>query len=341
MKKRLGIFLFYDRDGIADRYISFLLNDIKKSLDFLIVIIKGSVNEESKNMFEGIADEVHFCDITFTKSEQYKHGILTLLGKEKLNVYDSLVLMDDSFFGPFISFDQLFKKADSEKPEADFFSLSATCSNESINTEFELNTYFLVIKAKMLHSDDFYNYWNTLPNAINKEQSFEFFDRTFTAYFREKGWTPEFLFDSISYDTTDNTVYNAEFLIANGFPIVKRELFLTDYREIISQTTASDANSVIKYINNHTAYDVEMIFENIIRYADPYNLSCIFNLNFILPDNYTLEQNVMDTEKYAVLVVHMHYDILFDENLERLSNIPEYVDLIISKSLKILGLFCS
>lgn len=335
MKKRLGIFLFYDKDGIADRYISFLLNSIRKSLDYLIIIVKDRANEEAMNMFETVADEVHICDITFAKSEQYKYAILTLLGNKKLAEYDSLVLMDDSFFGPFISFDELFKKSDSEKSDTDFLSLSAECFSKNVNTEddeneFKLDTYFLIIKSKMLHSDIFYNYWNELPNTVNDEQNIDFFDNTFTSYFQEKGWIPGFLFDSISYDTIDNTLYNAKLLIENGFPIVKRDLFLANYRDIISQSTYSDAKAVIEYLSDHNIYDVDMIFENIIRYADPYNLSCIFNLNFILPENYTLRQNNMKLEKYAILVVHLHYDILFDENLKCLSSIPECVDLIIT-----------
>ena len=40
-EKRLGIFLFYDKDGVADRYIEYMLKDIRPCLDRLIVIANG------------------------------------------------------------------------------------------------------------------------------------------------------------------------------------------------------------------------------------------------------------------------------------------------------------
>ena len=36
-EKRLGIFLFYDKDGVADRYIEYMLKDIRPCLDRLSI----------------------------------------------------------------------------------------------------------------------------------------------------------------------------------------------------------------------------------------------------------------------------------------------------------------
>ena len=57
-EKRLGIFLFYDKDGVADRYIEYMLKDIRPCLDRLIVIANGKADENAVKMFESIADKV-------------------------------------------------------------------------------------------------------------------------------------------------------------------------------------------------------------------------------------------------------------------------------------------
>ena len=48
--KRLLIFSFYDKDGIVDQYILFLLRGLKQVLNELIILINGMLkDEEEKN----------------------------------------------------------------------------------------------------------------------------------------------------------------------------------------------------------------------------------------------------------------------------------------------------
>lgn len=57
MKRRLGIFLFYDSDGIADRYIEYLLKSIRPLLTWLIVIANGAADAKAISMFQNLADD--------------------------------------------------------------------------------------------------------------------------------------------------------------------------------------------------------------------------------------------------------------------------------------------
>ena len=47
-KRRLGIFLFYDADGVVDDYVTFLLADLRRVLTELIVIVNGVVQDEGQ-----------------------------------------------------------------------------------------------------------------------------------------------------------------------------------------------------------------------------------------------------------------------------------------------------
>ena len=49
--KRLGVFFFYDQDGIADRYVDYLLESMDPCLERLVVVSNGKLTKESKDMF--------------------------------------------------------------------------------------------------------------------------------------------------------------------------------------------------------------------------------------------------------------------------------------------------
>ena len=108
-EKRLGIFLFYDKDGVADRYIEYMLKDIRPCLDRLIVIANGKADENAVKMFESIADKVVIRENKGFDIGAWQQGITEICGREELAKYDSLTLFNDSFFGPFYPFADIYK----------------------------------------------------------------------------------------------------------------------------------------------------------------------------------------------------------------------------------------
>ena len=46
--KRLAIFFFYDRGGIVDSYVPYLLEDLKKNVSEIFVVCNGKLKEEGK-----------------------------------------------------------------------------------------------------------------------------------------------------------------------------------------------------------------------------------------------------------------------------------------------------
>lgn len=50
--KRCAIFLYYDKQGIVDDYVIYLLNDLNKNIDKLLIVCNGTINEESERNLE-------------------------------------------------------------------------------------------------------------------------------------------------------------------------------------------------------------------------------------------------------------------------------------------------
>ena len=41
--KRCAIFLYYDKQGIVDDYVIYLLNDLNKNIDKLLIVCNGTI----------------------------------------------------------------------------------------------------------------------------------------------------------------------------------------------------------------------------------------------------------------------------------------------------------
>jgi len=56
--RRLGIYSFYDADGIVDRYVPYFLNDLKENLEALVVVVNGQILVEEKQKLLAITPQV-------------------------------------------------------------------------------------------------------------------------------------------------------------------------------------------------------------------------------------------------------------------------------------------
>ena len=98
LKNRCGIFLFYDRDGIVDDYILYMLKDLRQNLSYLLVVCNGEPGEEGLKRLQSESDEVliranHGFDVG-----GYREGLF-YLGFKELQKYDEIVLFNYTFFG--------------------------------------------------------------------------------------------------------------------------------------------------------------------------------------------------------------------------------------------------
>lgn len=80
MVKRVGLFVFYDPDGIVDEYILFLLKDIQMELTRLIIIANGKLLNEGRKKLEQITSEIIVRNNIGYDTAAWKEGLLNYLG---------------------------------------------------------------------------------------------------------------------------------------------------------------------------------------------------------------------------------------------------------------------
>ena len=105
--KRLGLFVFYDEDSIVDDYVLFLLADLQKSCQDIIVICNGKVNKEGLKQLKWYAKKIIERENKGLDAGALKEYFTTY--KDYLK-YDEVVILNDTFFGPFSSFTKVYTK---------------------------------------------------------------------------------------------------------------------------------------------------------------------------------------------------------------------------------------
>lgn len=271
IRSRLGIVAFYEKDGIVEDYFMYLLNDLKIVVNRLIVVCNGKLTENGRKKILECADDLIIRKNTGYDVGAFQEVMISVLGESELLKYDELVLCNDTFFGPFISFDQIFE--DMKNEEIDFWGLSVQPESVDFweNTKrivpSFIHSFFWVIKHKMLHSSDFWKYWNDLDvTNWNVTQVVVNHEQFFTPYFEKLGFKWDVYIDKnlFSRKAEDNSytaylVYPYELIKYGRCPFLKKKCITGND---ISRRNMPDNGSLekaISYIEKNTSYNIEYI----------------------------------------------------------------------------------
>ena len=336
--KRIAIFQCYDKDGIIDDYIPYLLNDLKENLDTLVIAVNGTLLPESREKLTKLTPHVFVRGDEGFDAGAWKEAMIDYLGWDKLAGYDELVLLNDTFFGPFYPFREVFDEMD--KRPVDFWGLTAhgECSVHSDLCPYpywpeHIQSYFIVIRKKMHTSYEFKQYWEKQPCYQTREELINKNEVVFTKYFEDKGFEWAVFVDTSDLDENQRTInhytYNTYELIKNRhYPILKRFNLGLPYQDHLFHTNGSQTRKCLEYISSETVYDISLIYKNILRV---YNITDIYNnlhLNYVLPKQYQSKNH--DRKSRALFIFHISYVDMLDYLRPYICGLPDDVDVILT-----------
>ena len=339
--KRLGIFCTYDSEGIVDDYIVYLLQEAKKVLSWLVVICNGTLTPEGRERLEVLADELHVRPNSGFDIEAWRQAILQK--KNQLADYDELLLFNNSFYGPFYPLAEVFDKMD-EKPDADFWGITIhgqmpdelhICPYGYIPEH--LQSYFLVIRSRLLHSKEFFSYWKNSDEAETFNDAIRFHEVGFTKEFFERGYRYAAYCDTRDWEkiydiNIDHSIISSEVLLKTyRCPIIKKKAFLVSREHFLRENYGDEPRKSLEYIRDNTGYDVGMIWQNLLRKQNIADTKAHLGLDYILPKNITapVDKNIL---KQTAIIAHLYYEDLMPECVDYLKNIPPEVTLIVTVS---------
>lgn len=333
---RLCIYLTYDKQKIIDSYIGWMLRELKTCARRLVVVC----NE--REIVKGLADLTSYADQIFYRDNigfdagGFKDVLCRFLGWDEVETYEELILVNDSIYGPFCSMKEIFGQMD--KKDVDFWGLAraeygACKNNYGKDVPEHIQSYFLVVRKRMLHSSQFREYWEDMPYYGTFSDVFREYEFQFTRYFSNLGYTYDTLADTKINDS-ENIDHNYcqyasipwELIQKRNFPFLKRQQMGFDTLE---QHTQEQIRLAIDYIDKHTPYDVNHIWDNLIRTLNMADLQRNLCLRYAV----TPEEDDKKYETAVIAAVFVRYEESVETIGEYLGNLPAgYEQRIISDS---------
>jgi lipopolysaccharide biosynthesis protein len=335
--KRVAIYFFYDKDGVVDRYVDYFLEDFKKNLDRLIVVCNGKLTPEGRQEFSKYTNEIIVRENKGFDVWAYKEGI-EYIGWDNLKNYDELVMLNMTIMGPVYSFKEMFDEMDSRK-ELDFWGI----------TKFHkfpvdpwglikygyipehIQSHFIAVRKPMLTSYEFRQHWEKMRMINTYFESVSYHESIFTKKFNDKGFKSDSYINSDDLkDFTDHPIidYPKKIIEEKRCPIFKRRSFFNPYDDFLTRSIGGQSLKLYNYLKENKKYDTDLIWENLLRTENMYDIKNTLHLNYSLPSRYTL--NKLENNHKIGLFLHIYFEDLIDECFDYSSNLPEHADIFIT-----------
>lgn len=327
--KRLLFFVFYDKDGIVDTYIDYLLNDFSKSVDKIVIIINGECNAEGRKLLEKYSSDIFFRENKGYDAGAYKAAIFEYFGLERMKLYDEVIFMNDTFFGPFYPSQIIFNEM--EKRDIDFWGITR---QEEADFGYgmipqNIQSYFIAFRKRLVESHDFKEFWESMEIPKDFLDACKKYENRLTVFFEEKGYRHSVLVEDEILNSAEKNNYNHYWFLPytlikyHKMPFLKVKPFMS---LDIDNTMQEEVGNAFEYVQSEFGYKKSWIMEHILRKHSIDRL--IFSANLF---------KIISTEKIIPVNLRPASVIVFIENAKTLYYWERIISSLVNKAdLKII-----
>lgn len=338
IKSRLGIFVFFDESGYLGRYVEYLLKDISQNLNELVVVCNGLLSDEGRSIIQTYTNRIYIRENHGFDGTAWKEAVIQFVGFDELGKYDEVVFFNDICYGPIYSFQEVFQEMD-RKSELDFWGLTKhfeakdfTGHHKSQVIPEHIQTYFFVVRHKMLIAKEFKDFWTQMSEIRTFADDIGVFETKFTDFFSNKGykWDTYVYMDDLKGRGLDNYCFNYDWpytLLERRMPMIRRKS-LTQFVPNSCIGPEKEARRALKYIEVNTSYDISMIWEDLLRKNNIADLYTRLHLDYILPTESVIYKPL--TQKRIALLMHIYYEDQISYCFDYASNMPIYADIYVT-----------
>lgn len=322
--KRIAFYLFWDKDGVVDRYIPYCLEKLREHVEHIVVVSNGPISEGGRAELERVADEVWERDNLGFDVGAYKES-LTRFGFDRLADYDELILLNYTFFGPVYPFAEMFEKAGTW--DVDFWGIT---EHAEVDPHFfatggilqrHIQSHWLAVRKSLLASSEFRDYWESMPTITSYDESIDRHEARFAGHFEAQGFTWKVAYPYTEFASRNPILDAVVQITAERCPILKRRTFFHD--PLYMSDHAIIGRDVIDILERSSDYPLDLIWENVARTMEPRVVATNFSLHRIYSDalEITEQQRANLTEMRALVAIHCYYEDMIDE-------LMDYADLL-------------
>ena len=242
--RRVALFCLYQKSARLPRDVGRMIGDLRKNVGFLAVVINGAFEDAAR--LEGMAELVIRRENLGFDGGAYKAALNEPAVREVLAGADELVLCNDTFYGPFIPFADIFAKMDGSS--ADFWGIRLSDNGFCVI----LQSFFLVFRKKILRSGALGSFFAMYPErSSNFNDALIFFERNIFCYLSERGYAHD-AFYTMRYKSLDadiihgkSPVLKKKHALDPGFGLYERDMVLRILR-FVSETYGYDVGLIIE-----------------------------------------------------------------------------------------------
>ena len=119
--KRLGIVLFFDKDGIVDDYFEYYVKSLRPFYAELCIVVNEFLNPAGTEKLKQLSDKLIIRKNVGMDVMAYREAIESY-GFDNIKQYDEMLLTNYTSFGPFYPLSEMFDAMDA-KHDIDFWSI--------------------------------------------------------------------------------------------------------------------------------------------------------------------------------------------------------------------------
>lgn len=255
-KKLCAIFSISTQNGRFSDFLYYIISDLQKVFTTIIVVVPNNVSEyDCKKLKQEkcfIKENISGYDV-----DRWKNIISELNQNGQINELDGITILNDSFYGPFETFEKVFSYM--ECKNLDFWGL--TVHGKMPLEIFDkkgilhfIQTYFVNFGTQLIHSKKFIEFWEKLPefNCYNDTQ--EKFEYIMTNFFEKLGYKWSVYSDTRDWESIDIEKYMSFLLLApydmvkiKRLPIASRYAFKLPMEVIQNYNYGNQISDLIQY----------------------------------------------------------------------------------------------
>ena len=191
--KRLGIFFFYDAEGVVDDYIPTLLNGFRPYLSEMTIVCNGKLNEAGEKILSSYTNNLIVRPNEGFDVWAYKTAMESY-GWEKLVSFDEVVLFNATIMGPVYPFSEMFETMDQR--DLDFWGITKfhkVPQDPFGRSPFgylpeHIQSHFHAYRRSLIESKSFQDYWDNMPPIKSYYDSVGLHESLFTKRLADKGF---------------------------------------------------------------------------------------------------------------------------------------------------------
>ena len=180
------VFAHFDRDGLVDDYVIYYLRELRRVCRRLVFVSDCALRDGEAGKLDGLADHVIAERHGEYDFGSYKRGFAFAAAEGWLEGADELIFANDSCYGPFFPFAEIFDHMSVSK--ADAWSIRINSIGLGGKPDPHMQSYFLVLRPRLFLSPEFASWIGAVTRLEEKEEIIRRYEIGFSRWLLDNGF---------------------------------------------------------------------------------------------------------------------------------------------------------